>query len=61
MDAAWDEITRMVVPPSGPHLLPTPASTIAFDDTQELLWIGNDHVSFSFRPQSPKLTHLRVE
>jgi PAB-dependent poly(A)-specific ribonuclease subunit 2 len=46
MDAAWDEITRMVVPPSGPHLLPTPASTIAFDDTQELLWIGNDHVSF---------------
>ena len=52
MDAAWDEITRMVVPPAGPHLLPTPASTIAFDDTQELLWIGNDHVSSSFKIQS---------
>ena len=45
MEADWDEISRVVVPPSGPHMLPMSASTVSFDDSQELLWIGNDHVS----------------
>jgi PAB-dependent poly(A)-specific ribonuclease subunit 2 len=50
MEADWDEVSRVVVPPSGPHSLPTPASTIAFDDSQELLWVGSDHVSLTAIP-----------
>ncbi|ETI19337.1 hypothetical protein G647_09169 [Cladophialophora carrionii CBS 160.54] len=42
MEADWDEITRIAVPSSGLHAIPPPASAIAFDDVQELLWIGND-------------------
>lgn len=42
MEADWDEITRIAVPSSGLHAIPTPASAVAFDDAQELLWVGND-------------------
>ncbi|KAK4943503.1 poly(A)-specific ribonuclease [Elasticomyces elasticus] len=42
MEADWDEITRIAVPSSGLHAIPTPASALAFDDLQELLWVGND-------------------
>ncbi|KAL2392816.1 PAN2-PAN3 deadenylation complex catalytic subunit pan2 [Exophiala dermatitidis] len=42
MEADWDEITRIAVPSSGLHAIPTPASAVAFDDQQELLWVGND-------------------
>lgn len=62
MEADWDEISRMVVPPSGLHMLPTPASTIAFDDSQELLWVGNDQVSLALRPTHlPQAYRSRVE
>lgn len=44
MEADWDEITRIAVPSSGLHAIPAPASSIAFDDLQELLWVGNDQV-----------------
>lgn len=45
MEADWEEVSRAAVPVPGPHMLPTVASTIAFDDEQELLWTGNEYVS----------------
>lgn len=46
MEADWDELSHIPVPPPGPHALPTIATTIAFDDVMELLWVGNEFVSF---------------
>ena len=45
MEADWDEITRIAVPSSGLHAIPSPASAVIFDELQELLWVGNDQVS----------------
>ncbi|KIV95116.1 hypothetical protein PV10_02805 [Exophiala mesophila] len=42
MEADWDEIARIAVPPSGLHAISSPATAVAFDDAQELLWVGND-------------------
>jgi hypothetical protein len=44
MEADWDELSRIPVPPPSPHGLPTIATTIAFDDVMELLWAGNEYV-----------------
>ena len=49
MEADWDEVSRAAIPVPGPHILPTVASTIAFDDEQELLWTGNEYVSLRWR------------
>lgn len=44
MEADWDELVRIPVPPPSAHALPTIATTVAFDDVTELLWTGNEYV-----------------
>ena len=57
------KVHRITIPPPGLHEPPTPASTVAFDTQQELLWIGNEYVSRSFphfsKPK-PKSNIIRV-
>jgi len=39
------QLQRITVPPPDVHAEPTPASTVAFDTQQELLWVGSEYVS----------------
>lgn len=48
MEADWDEITRIAAPSSGLHAIPQPVSAVAFDDLQELLWVGSDQVGVPY-------------
>ncbi|KAI9054308.1 hypothetical protein LZ554_001476 [Drepanopeziza brunnea f. sp. 'monogermtubi'] len=41
MDGEWEEVGRLLLPPPGPQVPSTPLSTFAFDNSQELLWAGN--------------------
>ncbi len=59
MEADWDEITRIAVPSSGLHAIPTPASAVVFDDQQELLWVGNDQVCLGDGEIRIQQTHPR--
>jgi PAB-dependent poly(A)-specific ribonuclease subunit 2 len=43
MDADWEEVTRLALPPPGIHAVPTPIAAMAFDTGQELLWAGNEY------------------
>ena len=40
------QICRIVIPPAADGQ-PLPASTLAFDTQQELLWVGNEAVSLA--------------
>lgn len=52
MEADWDELARMPIPPPSPHAMPTVATAVAFDDVMELLWTGNEYVSARTREQT---------
>lgn len=43
MDADWDEVAQITLPPPGLRAHHTPVTTLAFDTSQELLWTGNDY------------------
>ncbi|KAG6034725.1 poly(A)-specific ribonuclease [Claviceps citrina] len=43
MDGDWDEVSRIPFPPPGVHALATPVTTMTFDNSQELIWTGNDY------------------
>ncbi|KAF5670593.1 pab-dependent poly(A)-specific ribonuclease subunit PAN2 [Fusarium heterosporum] len=43
MDGDWDEVARIPFPPPGVHAMATPVTTMTFDNSQELLWTGNDY------------------
>ncbi|KZF21116.1 hypothetical protein L228DRAFT_269516 [Xylona heveae TC161] len=62
METDWDEIARVGFPPPGIHAMPTPASTLAFDNSQELLWAGNEYgrVSSFYGPELQKYTSFRA-
>ncbi|KAF2717991.1 hypothetical protein K431DRAFT_333256 [Polychaeton citri CBS 116435] len=43
MEADWNETARIALPAPPPSSPPTLVSTVAFDTSQELLWVGNTH------------------
>ncbi|BCS20566.1 poly(A)-specific ribonuclease [Aspergillus puulaauensis] len=62
MEADWNELLRIPVPPPNPHALPTIATTIAFDDVSELLWAGNEYgrVTSFYGPELQRYTSVRA-
>ncbi|KAB8235200.1 poly(A)-specific ribonuclease [Aspergillus alliaceus] len=62
MEADWDELSRIPVPPPTPHGLPTNATTIAFDDVMELLWVGNEYgrITSFCGPELQRYTSVRA-
>ncbi|KAJ5661938.1 uncharacterized protein N7477_009554 [Penicillium maclennaniae] len=62
MEADWDELSRIAVPPPSALAMPTPATTIAFDDVVELLWIGNEYgrISSFYGPDLQRYTSVRA-
>lgn len=53
MEADWDELARIPMPPPSPHAMPTIATAVAFDDVMELLWTGNEYVGAYFVMEAP--------
>ena len=51
------QLQRITVPPPDVHAEPTPASTVAFDTQQELLWVGNEYVGVLYCKMSQDYEH----
>ncbi|KAE8159684.1 PAB-dependent poly(A)-specific ribonuclease subunit pan2 [Aspergillus tamarii] len=62
MEADWDELSRIPVPPPSPHGMPTIATAIAFDDVMELLWAGNEYgrITSFCGPELQRYTSVRA-
>ncbi|KAF2706246.1 PAB-dependent poly(A)-specific ribonuclease-like protein subunit pan2 [Pleomassaria siparia CBS 279.74] len=62
MEADWDEITIVQLPPPGPRHPATQVTTFAFDTTQELLWTGNEYgrVTSFYGPSLERYTSYRA-
>ncbi|KAG0161119.1 hypothetical protein PDIDSM_8652 [Penicillium digitatum] len=62
MEADWDELSRIPMPPPSPHAMPTVATATAFDDMMELLWTGNEYgrVSSFYGPELQRYTSVRA-
>jgi PAB-dependent poly(A)-specific ribonuclease subunit 2 len=61
MEADWDELAVIQLPPPGPHLAPTQVAAFAFDTSQELLWTGNEfgRVTSFYGPNLERYTSYR--
>jgi PAB-dependent poly(A)-specific ribonuclease subunit 2 len=46
------QVVRIRFPPPGVQAMPTPVTTMAFDNSQELLWTGNDYVRAVSQPSN---------
>ncbi|KAF2110710.1 ubiquitin carboxyl-terminal hydrolase-domain-containing protein [Lophiotrema nucula] len=62
MEADWDELAAVQLPPPGPHHPATQVTTFAFDTTQELLWTGNEYgrVTSFYGPSLERYTSYRA-
>ncbi|KAI9702842.1 MAG: poly(A)-specific ribonuclease [Candelina mexicana] len=62
MEADWDEIGRIGLPPPGVRAVPTPVSAMAFDTKQELFWAGNEYgrITSFYGPELQKYTSFRA-
>ncbi|KAF2001926.1 PAB-dependent poly(A)-specific ribonuclease-like protein subunit pan2 [Amniculicola lignicola CBS 123094] len=61
MEADWDELAFVQLPPPGLHHPATQVATFAFDTTQELLWTGNEYgrVTSFYGPGLERYTSYR--
>ncbi|TKA82829.1 hypothetical protein B0A55_01049 [Friedmanniomyces simplex] len=58
MEADWTETVRIALPGPSPNAPSSPVTTFCFDDSQELLWTGNDHgrVTSFYGPELQRYT-----
>ncbi|KAJ5105410.1 hypothetical protein NUU61_002757 [Penicillium alfredii] len=62
MEADWEELSRIPMPPPSSHALPTNATAVAFDDVMELLWTGNEYgrLTSFYGPELQRYTSVRA-
>ncbi|KAJ4295515.1 poly(A)-specific ribonuclease [Kalmusia sp. IMI 367209] len=61
MEADWDELAIVQLPPHGAHQPATPVATFAFDTLQELLWTSNNYgrITSFYGPALERYTSYR--